>query len=87
MPPSAATQAKHDYSADSDELGEFLAARCQLEPPPRQRRPQRLQGLLRGGGDCDALSACRLRAMMTQHSGLTKKRSNIGNFYVGVRIV
>lgn len=89
QPPSAVTQATEDYRADSDELGDFLASRCLIDPTA-QTAASALYDAYKAwcetnGGD--AVSAKRFGSMVAERPGVAKKRTNTGNMYVGVRLV
>jgi putative DNA primase/helicase len=89
LPPSAVTQATNDYRADSDELGDFLAARCEMDPTA-QTAASTLYSTYEAwcetsGGD--PINARRFGSMVAERAGVTKKRANSGNVYVGVRLV
>jgi putative DNA primase/helicase len=89
QPPSAVTQATNDYRADSDELGDFLAARCEMDPTT-QTAASALYSTYKAWSEIsggDPINARRFGSMVAERAGVTKKRSNSGNFYVGVRLV
>lgn len=89
MPPSAVTQATNDYRADSDELGDFLVARCEMDPSA-QTAASALYNAYKASCETnsgDAVSAKRFGSMVAERPGVAKKRTNTGNIYVGVRLV
>lgn len=89
MPPSVVIQATDNYRADSDELGDFLAAKCGMDPSaqaPASAFYVAYKAWCETSGG-DALSARRFGSMVAERAGVTKKRTNAGNVYVGVRLV
>jgi putative DNA primase/helicase len=89
MPPSTVTQATDEYRADSDELGDFIAAKCEIDPTA-QTAASALYSAYKGwceDNGSDALSSRRFGSMVAERAEVTKKRLNSGYVYVGVRLV